>query len=249
MKGGIFMKKFISGVVTGAILTGSIALAATYSGETAPFKILVNGKDFTSDPPALVIDERTYLPLRAVGDALGVPVEWNEEARQVEVGAKAPSVVEGKYSRNNPAPLNTMQTYTKSSTWLDEDNYSVNIRIIETIRGEKAWEKIYAANQFNSTAPDGYEYILAKVAFSVFSTKDDIAVTPSSYQFKAFSSNNEEYTSNFIVCPEPTLGGKLYEGGNTEGWICLTVKKDDENPKLAYGLDYNGAGGIWFNLQ
>lgn len=245
----MYMKKFISGTLTGAILTGTIAFAATYSGETAPFKVFVNGNEFTSDPPAVVINDRTYLPLRAVGDALGVPVEWNEEARQVEVGTKAPSVVEGKYSRNNPAPLNTMQTYTASSEWFDEDNYSVNIRIVETIRGDEAWEKIYKANQFNSKAPTGYEYILAKVAFSVFSTKEDIAITPYSYQFKAFSSNNEEYEKESVVCPEPILGGKLYEGGNTEGWICLTVKQDDENPKLAYGLDYNGAGGIWFALQ
>ena len=80
------MKKFISGIITGALLTSSIALAASYVAEPASFKVLVNGKEFTSDPPALVVEGRTYLPLRAMGDALGVPVVWNDELKQAEVG-------------------------------------------------------------------------------------------------------------------------------------------------------------------
>lgn len=243
------MKKFISGALTGAILTSAIAFAASYTADPASFKVFVNGKEFNSDPPALVVEGRTYLPLRAIGDALSVPVEWNSELNRAEVGTKAPSVVKSEYSRSNPAPLNTMQTYTESSEYFDSENYSVNIRIIETVRGDEAWKKIYEANQFNETAPDGYEYILAKVAFSVLSTKGDFAVTPSKYQFKCFTSNNEEVEQPSIVEPKPNLSGNLYEGGNTEGWICVLAKKGDTNPKLAYGLDYNGAGGIWFALQ
>ncbi len=80
------MKKFISGVIIGAILAGSVAFAATYVAEPAPFKVMVNGKEFVSEPGAMVINDRTYLPLRAIGDALGVPVEWNDELGQAEVG-------------------------------------------------------------------------------------------------------------------------------------------------------------------
>ena len=81
------MKKFIVGVITGILLSSSIAFAATYVANTASFKVLVNGEEFVSDPPALVVEGRTYLPLRAIGDALGVPVNWNEELRQAEVGS------------------------------------------------------------------------------------------------------------------------------------------------------------------
>lgn len=79
------MKKFVSGVLTGAILTSSLALAATYVAEDVSFKIFVNGQEFTS-APALAINGSTYLPLRAVGDVLGIPVNWNSELNQVEVG-------------------------------------------------------------------------------------------------------------------------------------------------------------------
>lgn len=80
------MKKFVIGAVTGVLLTSTIALAASYVAEPASFKVLVNGEEFNSDPPALVVEGRTYLPLRAIGDALGVPVEWNAELNQAEVG-------------------------------------------------------------------------------------------------------------------------------------------------------------------
>lgn len=243
------MRKFLSGFLVGTVIFSAVgAFAVSYVAEPATFKILVNGEEFVSDPPALVVEGRTYLPLRAMGNALGVPVEWNAELNQAEVGNSAPIASANQYSRNNPAPLNTIQTYTKTSEWYEADNYTVNVRVSEVIRGDAAWKKIKEENMFNDPAPDGYEYIMAKIAFSVLDTKIDVSVTPSEYNFKTFSSNNEEMEHPSIVNPEPTLSGSLYEGGNTEGWITVMVKKDDPKPKLSYGLDYNGAGGIWFAL-
>lgn len=81
------MKRFICGFLAGALVFGTVgAFAVSYIANPAGFKVLVNGKEFVSDPPALVVEGRTYLPLRAMGDALGVPVNWNEELQQAEVG-------------------------------------------------------------------------------------------------------------------------------------------------------------------
>ena len=60
--------------------------AASYVAETVNFKIFVDGEEFKSEKPALAIDGSTYLPLKAVGEALGVPVVWNNEKKRVEVG-------------------------------------------------------------------------------------------------------------------------------------------------------------------
>ena len=46
---------------------------------------MIDGKEFTSENPQVVIDGRTYLPLRAIGEALGVGVEWNTELSRVEI--------------------------------------------------------------------------------------------------------------------------------------------------------------------
>ena len=90
------MRKFLSGFLAGAIIFSAIgAFAVSYVAEPATFKVLVNGEEFNSDPPALVVEGRTYLPLRAMGEALGVPVEWNAELNQAEVGTTPVSSEQG----------------------------------------------------------------------------------------------------------------------------------------------------------
>ena len=245
------MKRFISGFVVGALIFSMIGVfaAATYVAKPVDFKVMVNGKEFVSDPPALEVDGRTYLPLRAMGEALNVPVSWNEALRQAEVGHTASTAEKNQYSRSNPAPLNTIQTYISSSDWLETDNYTVSVRILETVRGDKAYSALKKKSSLYPKADDGYEYMNVKVALSVVNTEGDFAIQPSQFDFTTFSSNNEESPTNYYASIDPDFTGSLYEGGNTEGWITVMVKKDDANPKIAYGLDYNGSNGIWFSLQ
>lgn len=255
----MYMKKFICGTLTGAILASSITFAAVYTAEPASFKVLVNGEEFNSDPPAMVINGSTYLPLRAMGNALGVPVEWNSDLNRAEVGNSAPIAAENQYSRTNPAPINTVQTYTSKypySEYIDNSSfapdYSANIRVLETIRGDKAWEMIKAANQFNSEPKEGYEYIIAKVAFSVLSAQNDTSIKAYYGNFDFFSGNNEEYDSVYVTMDD-MLSQNLYAGGNAEGYVVGMIKKDDKAPKLAYGLLLGSESvygkAIWFDLQ
>ncbi len=248
------MKKFISGTLTGAILAGTAAFAAVYTAEPATFKVLVNGEEFDSNPPAMVIDGSTYLPLRAMGNALGVPVEWNSKLNQAEVGNSAPKAEENQYSRNNPAPINTIQTYTRKNQdtkymSLYSPGYTANIRVLETIRGDKAWKMIEDANMFNSTPKEGYEYIIAKVAFSALSVQEDVSVNASYFDFDFFSGNNEEYDSVSVVMDD-MLNKSVYSGGNAEGYVVGMVKTDDKSPKLVYGFGNESFGTpVWFALQ
>lgn len=242
------MKKFIIGFLIGAMIFGTVGYAVTYVAHPATFKVMVNGKEFVSDPPALVVEGRTYLPLRAIGDALGVPVEWNAELNRAEVGSSTPVADTNTYSRQNPAPLNTVQTYTSTSEWLDND-HTITMRVVETVRGDAAWKMIKETNMFNEEAEEGYEYALAKIAVTAQYIENDGAYELNRYKFTAFSSNNEEMTSCSVVEPAPAFEGKIYAGGNAEGWVTFLVRKDDANPKIAYGLDYNGQGGVWFSLN
>ncbi|MBQ7668149.1 MAG: copper amine oxidase N-terminal domain-containing protein [Clostridia bacterium] len=79
-------KNFIKGFIVGAMLFGSGVLAGTtLDAIQVSFPILVNGEAKTFDKPVVVIEGSTYLPLRAMGNVLGVNVSWNEEKRQVEI--------------------------------------------------------------------------------------------------------------------------------------------------------------------
>ncbi|MDQ2085905.1 cohesin domain-containing protein [Herbivorax sp. ANBcel31] len=82
------MKKIILGLIAGVVLsTGIFALAATGSWTAvAPnFDVLVRGEIFEPEDPAVVIDGRTYLPLRAMSEALDVDIDWDGDAREVHV--------------------------------------------------------------------------------------------------------------------------------------------------------------------
>lgn len=240
------MKRFISGVIVGGVLAGTIALAASYVAEPASFKVMVNGKEFTSDPPAMVINGSTYLPLRAMGEALNVPVEWNAELNQAEVGSSAPVVQENEYSRANPAPINTMQTYVKNKKYSDS-NYSAAIKVLEVTRGTEAYELLKSQYDGTEKAQEGYEYIVVKVAFSLLTSQDDKSVLATASEFDFYSENDEEYRDYSLVYMEKRLSQNLFVGGNAEGYLVQKVKRNDKT-KLAYGLDYDGTGGIWFKL-
>lgn len=82
------MKKIMLGLLSGVVLsTGIFAFAAAnqWIAVSPNFEVLVRGKVFTSDPPPVVIEGRTYLPLRAMAEALDVDIYWDGDARQVLV--------------------------------------------------------------------------------------------------------------------------------------------------------------------
>lgn len=56
----------------------------------------VNGKSVALDSPAVIVEERTMIPLRFVGEAIGALVSWDEKAYRVDVASpevKAPTVI------------------------------------------------------------------------------------------------------------------------------------------------------------
>ncbi len=107
------MKKLLKAIICCALVivlgTSSLAFAATYKAIVPTFDVLVGGERFYSEPPVVVIDGTTYLPLRALGDALGVYVEWNQELGQVEVSTtkevskKTPALPDG-YDKFDDVP-------------------------------------------------------------------------------------------------------------------------------------------------
>jgi len=83
------MKKVVLGFILGVITTISVtAIAANievFQAQKATFDIYIGNQKFQPENPALVVEGRTYLPLRATGEALGVEINWNEELKRVEI--------------------------------------------------------------------------------------------------------------------------------------------------------------------
>lgn len=82
------MKKIILGLITGVILSTGIfifAAANQWIAVSPNFEVYVRGEIFQPEDPTVVIDGRTYLPLRAMSEALDVDIFWDGDARQVLV--------------------------------------------------------------------------------------------------------------------------------------------------------------------
>ena len=119
-------KQLIAGIVIGSALTGSLAFAnnvRTFLAEEANFPVMVNGSPVTLDMPVVTIQDRTYLPLRAMGNVLGIKVDWNEEKAQAEVvtdATPAPTSTVTPTPESTPTPTDVVTPPPTSTTRLAE---------------------------------------------------------------------------------------------------------------------------------
>lgn len=232
-----------------AIITcTSFTVGAATGGKITAYlnqqKIVCNGS--TSTKQVISYNSSTYVPLREFANMVGVNVNYQDGTIFVgdNTGSTATTTT---YSRTNPAPIGTTQAITVKDYI---DNYKAEVCVKEVIRGDAAWQKIKEANMFNDEAENGKEYILAKISVKAISIDEDKKLDVSRYNFKCYSASNMEYSDLWsVVEPEPTLGGSIYTGASTEGWVAFQVDKTDLAPKIVYGQSYDGTGGIWFSLK
>lgn len=167
------MKKFVAGVLVGTIISSTIAFAATYVANVASFKVFVNGEEFVSDPPALVVDGRTYLPLRAIGEVLDVSVNWNEELRQVEVGDAPVEKSENAASETETEIKENGISTTKADVYYKENGSILNLGYLLNKDAYKVTEKdgyifyFYDASDYSLHPLRTYEYVLKEANYSV----------------------------------------------------------------------------------
>lgn len=117
------MKKFIIGIIVGIIIATTTSAYADSVKQfiltKVSYPLIVKGKVYDSASlPLLNFNGNTYVPLKAVGDLLGVTVNWNEKLNRVEIG--------------HPVTVNeTTKSNTVSNTYSASNNSSNNKTSIE----------------------------------------------------------------------------------------------------------------------
>ncbi|NHN35426.1 hypothetical protein G9U52_37650 [Paenibacillus sp. S3N08] len=74
------LKSFVSGAVLGSVLFSGVSFAAP-----AVVKLFVNGAEIHSEVPTQIIDGSTMIPARAMAEALGAKVFWDEDHQTVVI--------------------------------------------------------------------------------------------------------------------------------------------------------------------
>lgn len=89
-------KYFIIGFILGSLIFGS-SFALAYMGPQISYlifsdiKVYLDGAAVTSDVEPFTYNGRVMVPVRAIGEALGKPVEWDENNNTVFIGVKPSS--------------------------------------------------------------------------------------------------------------------------------------------------------------
>lgn len=137
------MKKFLAGFITCLILTTGVYAASTLKATPASFKILLNGNEFKPNTQAVVINGRTMLGLRDMAEALGIPVNWNEEERRVEIGETVTGVV---YATPEPTvtPVPTPKGIEKNTFITDEKPPRFKITVLGQLPSNKEGFEVWS---------------------------------------------------------------------------------------------------------
>lgn len=127
-------------------------------------------------------------------------------------------------TRAGPAPLGTTVV---SEEW--------EITLLEVLRGADAAQRITEANQFNEAAPEGQEYLLARVSARYLGDGDpDAAAGIDQNTFKVTGASNVIYDRPSVVAPEPALDAYLFPGGQVEGWVVVQAPAGEAGLTLVY---------------
>ena len=160
-------------------------------------------------------------------------------------------------SPSSPVPIGlTLDTIIECGEgYRSHELYDARITLDKILRGEKAWERIKAADGSNPPAVDGFEYVLVRVRFEYNARGlPGTCIHPLSPEyFTAYSANGEAYAKAPVIPPQPELRKQLKAGDTFEGWLAFLVKRQDEAPLVYYSIDEGGGtqhgGGKWFVLR
>lgn len=199
-------------VLIGLIVVGGLVVCAV----CGVVMLVVGGGDDEESQP--VAQEQT-VPTVTVVEAVGEVVATNTPLPPPPTFTPTvePTPIPVGLSRSNPL---SRAEITVVPNW--------EVQVLETIRGEAAWQAIQVANQFNEPPKEGMEYLLVRLR--VKSTHDDSEEHPiSGADFKVTGDRLIEYFTASVVEPDPILDARLFSGGEAEGWSAYMIAQGEGN--------------------
>ncbi|MDR2514957.1 MAG: hypothetical protein LBD02_07125 [Christensenellaceae bacterium] len=118
------------------------------------------------------------------------------------------------------------------------------VTVLETCRGEEAWERIEASSVMNRPPAEGKEYLLAKILIECtkIQSEYDEPLQMTKFDFNSVSSDYKASAAPSLIL-EGGLDVLLNEGESAKGWAAFSVEQGDLRPLGCLGND------IWLALS
>ena len=165
------------------IITLVCSLFVFPAGAEDDITVLVDGKPVAFDVAPVMKADRVFIPLRAVGEALGAFVEWDEETQSIAIGRRG--VLQYLTLENPTATI--ISDYEKEEVTLDVAPFTVNDRTLVPVR--------YIAEGFNAQVDwdNDTNTVIIKSHNPVVMTVNGAEITEGLYNFLLVSSEYPEY--------------------------------------------------------
>lgn len=130
-----------------------------------------------------------------------------------------------------PAPTPIIHGYSRSDPYARAETATApgrEVRVREVIRGDRAWELIKEANNYNDPPPAGQEYLLVKLSVLNTASVDEEQPVDQG-DFKLTGDRLRRTYPAAVITPNPPLKGAFYPGGHIEGWVAFPVDRQEKN--------------------
>jgi hypothetical protein len=128
-----------------------------------------------------------------------------------------------------------------------EEGKTFRLALTEIYRGQEAWDRILAANQFNDPPPAGQEYLLVHATVDYLAGPEAEALMLDQWDWRLVS-RAQILRPPSVVKPEPAFDLAFFPGARGAGWMAWLVHEDEPDPLLVIGMEYDGSGGTYFAL-
>ncbi|HOV79167.1 MAG TPA: FxLYD domain-containing protein [Bacillota bacterium] len=207
------MKKNIAGIIAGIITGVILTMSAVAFGAERPVKIILDGREIHSDVPPQIINDRAFVPIRVISEALGIDVRWDEASRSViltspenmpEFGVVSYNKVDKEYGFVILGEVKNQSKKTFKKVEVKAKVIDSGGNVIDSLSttlpagitpGETAFFRL------RSFSDKGYLYDRANFSFSV---SDEVDVTPADVVFTdvRFSRDPDIYNDSLYVTGE-----------------------------------------------
>lgn len=136
-------------LANGTSITSSSTFGIIAIGDAGrPVTVFVNGNPVLADAKPRLVNDQTFVPLRAVAEALGAGVEWNGTEQSIKITLNGKTVT--LWINQLQALVDTDMLLLDTAPFLSDDHTLVPLRFLSAALGcEVSWDQV---NRFASVA-------------------------------------------------------------------------------------------------